>query len=216
MKRVVFPLEPSRVSPEQESRVDGLALHHRAGRPLLVGQAFWVPSGSMLPTIRSDHLFVNKLAPQHPADRKVVRSGDTERNDIGVSSPRHSTTIKRLVAVAANHRDPQQETVRHGEHVEDGHANFVDPHVNHGPRDTYGPRRCRGQGVATATTRRQLRQPYWGLAEVDDIKGKRRVYFGDSETSGEPRPIPSLHPRDAGKLRNRGARGARMRSERLW
>ena len=66
-----------------------------------VVEAFWVPSGSMLPTIQiGDHLFVNKLAygmhlpfvgkeitqwrPLHRGDIVVFRSPVDQRTDLGI------------------------------------------------------------------------------------------------------------------------------------
>src|SRR5262245_58713752 len=71
-----------------------------------VVEAFWVPSGSMLPTIQiGDHLFVNKLAyGMHLpfVGREVTQWRPVHRGDIVVfTSPvdQHTDLIKRVIAV---------------------------------------------------------------------------------------------------------------------
>src|SRR5512143_1561081 len=66
----------------------GLALIIALAVRSSVVQAFWVPSGSMLPTIQiGDHIFVNKLAyaVRLPLlGTEVWKVGDLQRNDIVV------------------------------------------------------------------------------------------------------------------------------------
>src|SRR5437867_10162932 len=74
-----------------------------------VVEAFWVPSGSMLPTIQiGDHLFVNKLAyGMHLPfiGRELAQWRPLQRNDIVVfTSPvdRSIDLIKRVIAVGGD------------------------------------------------------------------------------------------------------------------
>src|ERR1051325_8601731 len=81
-------------SPEMKSRLRqnvesiGLALLIALAVRSSVVQAFWVPSGSMLPTIQiGDHLFVNKLAygVHLPfIGTELVRTGAPERGEVVV------------------------------------------------------------------------------------------------------------------------------------
>ena len=68
--------------------VFGLALIIALAVRSSVVQAFWVPSGSMLPTIQiGDHIFVNKLAyaVRLPLiGTELFKVGDLQRNDIVV------------------------------------------------------------------------------------------------------------------------------------
>ena len=64
-KRVAAPLPMTAEKPRWRQNVEsiGLALLIALAVRSSVVQAFWVPSGSMLPTIQiGDHIFVNKLA----------------------------------------------------------------------------------------------------------------------------------------------------------
>src|SRR5262250_628683 len=74
-----------------------------------VVQAFWVPSGSMLPTIQiGDHIFVNKLAYSVRVPligTELMRTGDLHRGDVIVFiSPIDPSTdlIKRVIAVSGD------------------------------------------------------------------------------------------------------------------
>src|SRR5215470_8603453 len=95
------PLEKSRWRQNVESI--GLALIIALAVRSSVVQAFWVPSGSMLPTIQiGDHIFVNKLAYAIRLPligTELWKVGDLQRNDIVVFiSPvdRSTDLIKRV------------------------------------------------------------------------------------------------------------------------
>src|SRR3954453_14501226 len=80
------PVEKSRWRQNVESI--GLALLIALAVRSSVVQAFWVPSGSMLPTIQiGDHIFVNKLAyaVRLPLiGTELMKVGDLQRSDIVV------------------------------------------------------------------------------------------------------------------------------------
>ena len=80
------PLEKPRWRQNVESI--GLALLIALAVRSSVVQAFWVPSGSMLPTIQiGDHIFVNKLAYSVRLPligTELLKTGDLHRDDIVV------------------------------------------------------------------------------------------------------------------------------------
>lgn len=182
----------------------GLALLIALAVRSSVVQAFWVPSGSMLPTIQiGDHLFVNKLAyaVKLPLIGQVAKIGEPERNDIVVfiSPVDHSTDlIKRIVAVAGDTIEIRSKKLLvNGQEVDDSHANFLDSHVNsNGPRDNYGPLKIpEGKVFALGDNRdRSYDSRYWGFADVADVKGKATfVYFSWDSDKYWPRFGRFLH-----------------------
>jgi signal peptidase I len=153
-----------------------------------VVQAFWVPSGSMLPTIQiGDHIFVNKLAYSVKLpliEAEVARVGKPERNDVVVfvSPVDHSTDlIKRIVAVAGDRVEIKAKRLYvNGEPVEDVHAHFTDSSVSqNGPRDNLGPIIVpEGKVFVLGDNRdKSYDSRYWGFANVEDIKGKATFVY---------------------------------------
>jgi signal peptidase I len=152
-----------------------------------VVQAFWVPSGSMLPTIQiGDHIFVNKLAytVRVPLiESEIVRVGQPERNEIVVfvSPVDHSTDlIKRIVAVGGDTIEIRNKVVYvNGQPIEDSHAYFEDPHVNQNQRDNYGPTKIPdGKFFVLGDNRdRSYDSRFWGFADVDTVKGKATFIY---------------------------------------
>src|SRR4029453_4881191 len=108
-KRVSVSAQPVAVEkPRWRQNVEsiGLALLIALAVRSSVVQAFWVPSGSMLPTIQiGDHIFVNKLAYSihlPGLGMPIAKTGDLKRGDVVVFvSPIDPNTdlIKRVVAV---------------------------------------------------------------------------------------------------------------------
>src|SRR6476661_3901882 len=103
----VVPVEKPRWRQNVESI--GLALLIALAVRSSVVQAFWVPSGSMLPTIQiGDHIFVNKLAYSVRLPligTELIKIGDLHRDDIVVFiSPIDPSTdlIKRVIAVSGD------------------------------------------------------------------------------------------------------------------
>lgn len=161
-----------------------------------VVQAFWVPSGSMLPTIQiGDHLFVNKLAyavhlPFIGTEVMKIREPVRGEIVVFVSPVDHSTDlIKRVVAVAGDTVEVRSKKLLvNGEPVEDSHAYFAEPTVTQGPRDNFGPVKVPpGKFFVMGDNRdRSLDSRYWGFASVADIKG-RATFIYWSRDGGWPR-----------------------------
>jgi signal peptidase I len=153
-----------------------------------VVEAFWVPSGSMLPTIQiGDHLFVNKLAyGMHLpfVSRELAQWRGLQRNDIIVfTSPvdRSIDLIKRVIAVAGDTVEVHdKKLVINGETVPDPHATFTDPNVhNVVPRDNFGPVTVpAGKFFVMGDNRDQSYDSrYWGFADEGDVKGQATFIY---------------------------------------
>jgi signal peptidase I len=156
-----------------------------------VVEAFWVPSGSMLPTIQiGDHLFVNKLAYGLRVPllgTKVVRFGELRRGDIVVFvSPVEPSTdlIKRVVAIAGDTVEVRNKRLSvNGQTVPDEHAHFSDPHVKGPPRDNFGPVTVPpGKFFVMGDNRDQSYDSrYWGFADIEAIKGRATFVYWSRE-----------------------------------
>lgn len=153
-----------------------------------VVEAFWVPSGSMLPTIQiGDHLFVNKLAyGMHLpfVDKEITQWRPLQRRDIIVfTSPvDHKTDlIKRVIAVEGDTVEIRNKKLYiNGAEVPDEHANFTDPHVRDvAPRDNFGPVTVPpGKFFVMGDNRDQSYDSrYWGFADATDVKGKATFIY---------------------------------------
>jgi signal peptidase I len=153
-----------------------------------VVEAFWVPSGSMLPTIQiGDHLFVNKLAyGMHLPfiDRELAQWRPLQRNDIVVfTSPvdRSIDLIKRVVAVAGDTVEVRNKKLFiNGEAVPDPHATFTDPNAHSAvPRDNFGPVTVPpGKFFVMGDNRDQSYDSrYWGFADEADVKGQATFIY---------------------------------------
>jgi len=153
-----------------------------------VVEAFWVPSGSMLPTIQiGDHLFVNKLAyGMHLPfiGRELAQWRGLQRNDIVVfTSPVDPSIdlIKRVVAVAGDTVEVRNKKLFiNGEAVPDTHATFTDPNVrNVAPRDNFGPVTVPpGKFFVMGDNRDQSYDSrYWGFADEAEVKGQATFIY---------------------------------------
>jgi signal peptidase I len=153
-----------------------------------VVEAFWVPSGSMLPTIQiGDHLFVNKLAyGMHLpfVGKEITQWRPLHRSDIIVfTSPvDHSTDlIKRVIAVEGDTVEVRNKhIVINGQEIPDQHANFTDPHIRDGgPRDNFGPVTVPpGKFFVMGDNRDQSYDSrYWGFADESDVKGQATFIY---------------------------------------
>jgi signal peptidase I len=153
-----------------------------------VVEAFWVPSGSMLPTIQiGDHLFVNKLAyGMHLpfVEKEITQWRPLQRRDIIVfTSPvDHKTDlIKRVIAVEGDKVELRNKHLYINDvEVPDEHANFTDPHVRDtAPRDNFGPVTVPpGKFFVMGDNRDQSYDSrYWGFADATDVKGKATFIY---------------------------------------
>lgn len=178
-------MEKSRLRQNIESI--GLALIIALAVRTSVVQAFWVPSGSMLPTIQiGDHLFVNKLAyaVNLPFIGPVAKVGDVDRGDIVVfvSPVDHQTDlIKRVIAVGGDKVELRAKRLLVNDVPSDDlHAHFDDSNVNTvGPRDNFGPVVVpEGKFFVLGDNRdRSYDSRFWGFANVSDIKGKATFIY---------------------------------------
>ena len=153
-----------------------------------VVEAFWVPSGSMLPTIQiGDHLFVNKLAYGFKVPflgYEVARWGRVERGEIIVflspqknnHSDKRIDLIKRVVAVGGDTVEIRaKEVFVNGEKVDDTHAHFTDKRYSSMPnRDDFGPVKVPDGKLFMLGDNRDHSHDsrLWGFADEDDVKGK--------------------------------------------
>jgi len=153
-----------------------------------VVEAFWVPSGSMLPTIQiGDHLFVNKLAyGMHLPffDHEVTQWSPLHRSDVVVfTSPvdRHIDLIKRVIAVAGDTVEIRNKRLYiNGEEVPDPHATFTDNRTSDAaPRDRFGPVTVpQGKFFVMGDNRDQSYDSrYWGFADEHDVKGQATFIY---------------------------------------
>jgi signal peptidase I len=159
-----------------------------------VVQAFWVPSGSMLPTIQiGDHIFVNKLAYAVRVPligTELLHTGSLARGDVVVFvSPVDSATdlIKRVVAVEGDTVEIRNKQLFvNGEKVDDPHAHFTDTSVvPTGNRDNMPPTKVpEGKFFVMGDNRdRSYDSRFWGFANVADIKGEATFVYWSRDTS---------------------------------
>ena len=157
-----------------------------------VVEAFWVPSGSMLPTIQiGDHLFVNKLAYGLHIDVPLVnksvvltRWGELHRGDIVVfvsPNDRNIDLIKRVIGTAGDTVEVKQKKLFiNGEAVPDPNANFKRPdEKNTVPRDNMAPVKVPpGKFFVMGDNRDEsFDSRYWGFADENDVKGKATFIY---------------------------------------
>ena len=153
-----------------------------------VVEAFWVPSGSMLPTIQiGDHLFVNKLAyGMHLPfiEHELAQWSPPHRGDVVVfTSPvdRRIDLIKRVIAVAGDSVEVRDKHLYiNGQEVPDPHASFTDPRPRDStPRDHFGPVTVPpGKFFVMGDNRDQSYDSrYWGFADERDVKGQATFVY---------------------------------------
>ncbi len=157
-----------------------------------VVEAFWVPSGSMLPTIQiGDHLFINKLAYTFHIDVPltsimipVKQWSEPSRGDIVVFlSPNDGKTdlIKRIVAVGGDKIEIRKKRLYiNDQPAEDPNVYFKHPEeVDGSPRDNFGPVVVpAGKFFAMGDNRDEsLDSRYWGFADQSAIKGKAAFIY---------------------------------------
>ena len=151
-----------------------------------VVQAFWVPSGSMIPTIQiGDHIFVNKLAytVRMPLGETPLTAFDPpERGDIVVfvrpGDPK-TDLIKRVIAIPGDTIEIRKKKLFvNGEAAEDAHAHFQDPGSN-AQRDNMRKQTVPpGKFFVMGDNRdRSYDSRFWGFANIEDIKGRATFVY---------------------------------------
>jgi signal peptidase I len=196
-KRSSQPPNPAPVEkPRWRQNVEsiGLALLIALAVRSSVVQAFWVPSGSMLPTIQiGDHIFVNKLAYSVHVPligTELFKTGDLHRGDVVVFiSPIDPSTdlIKRVIAVPGDTVEIRaKQLFVNGEKVADTHASFTDSTVMPtGHRDNMPPTQVpEGKFFVMGDNRdRSYDSRFWGFANISDIKGKATFVYWSRDSS---------------------------------
>ena len=193
-KRTPQSTAPEKSRWRQNVESIGLALLIALAVRSSVVQAFWVPSGSMLPTIQiGDHIFVNKLAysVRLPlVGTELWRVGDLQRGEVVVFvSPIDPSTdlIKRVIAVPGDTVEIRDKKVFiNGEALPDGHAHFSDSSISPtGHRDNMPPTQVpEGKFFVMGDNRdRSYDSRFWGFANIADIKGKATFIYWSRDTS---------------------------------
>lgn len=190
------PPRPEKSRLRQNVESIGLALLIALAVRSSVVQAFWVPSGSMLPTIQiGDHIFVNKLAysVRLPlVGTELAHVGDLERGEIVVfvsPSDRSTDLIKRVIAIPGDTVEIRDKKVFvNGEPIDDPHAHFSDATIipeRSGHRDNMPPLKIpEGKFFVMGDNRdRSFDSRFWGLANVADVKGKATFIYWSRDTA---------------------------------
>jgi len=169
-----------------------------------VVEAFWVPSGSMLPTIQiGDHLFVNKLAYGFKVPfvgYELAHWDSVDRNEIIVFlSPQENPQggsridlIKRVVAIGGDTLEIRGKKVFvNGERLADAEAYFADNRYSSIPnRDDFGPVKIpKGKLFMMGDNRDHSHDSrFWGFANEADVKGRATfIYWSRAQGNWLPR-----------------------------
>ncbi len=154
-----------------------------------VVQAFKIPSGSMLPTLKvGDHLLVNKFVYGVRIPGWGVRVFDffhPEHDDVIVfiyPQDRSKDFIKRVKAVEGDTIEIRDKTVYvNGEPVEDENAHFASGSHSYssGVRDNFGPYTVPEEHVFVMGDNRDHSHDsrFWGSVPIDDVLGKAFVLY---------------------------------------
>ncbi len=157
-----------------------------------VVQAFWVPSGSMLPTIQiGDHIFVNKLAytVRMPlTETPITEVQPPQRGDVVVFvSPRDPKTdlIKRVIGIPGDTIEIKKKKLYvNGEEVSDEHAHFEEPPIKT-KRDFHPPVTVpEGKFFVMGDNRdRSYDSRFWGFADIADVKGRATFVYWSRDSA---------------------------------
>jgi|SRR4029453_12331982 signal peptidase I len=205
-KRVSVSAQPVAVEkPRWRQNVEsiGLALLIALAVRSSVVQAFWVPSGSMLPTIQiGDHIFVNKLAYSVRLPllgTQLMKIGELKRGDVVVFvSPIDPSTdlIKRVVAIPGDTVEIRNKVLYvNGDKVDDPHASFTDSTIMpNGNRDNMKPKKVpEGKFFVMGDNRdRSYDSRFWEFANISDIKGKATFVYWSRDVSKGWLAMPRL------------------------
>ena len=160
-------------------------------------QAFWSPSGNMMPTLLvGDHFFVDNTAygVRLPLIGSRVWRRGAERGDVAVFvSPVDNTTrlVSRVIATAGDTveiRDKQ--LLLEGMPITDPYVYFDDPNVSAGQRDNLGPVTVpAGKLFVLGDNRdRSYDSRFWGFADEQQLVGRVTwLYWSWDDETGRPR-----------------------------
>ncbi|MBI5756741.1 MAG: signal peptidase I [Nitrospirae bacterium] len=153
-------------------------------------QAFKIPSGSMIPTLKiGDHILVNKFiyGVKIPfTDRIVIPFKMPQRGDIIVfkfPEDEKKDFIKRVVGLPGDTLEIKEKMVYiNGKSLEEQYAAHSDPMVYPGaiqPRDNYGPIVIPEDSYFAMGDNRDfsLDSRYWGFVKLNKIKGKAFIIY---------------------------------------
>lgn len=169
-------------------------------------QAFKIPSGSMLETLQiGDHLLVNKLAYDVRLPKifghfgeatgfldlflstahgvRLFKAGDPKRGDIIVFEyPQNPSQnfIKRIIGLPGETIEIRNKVVYiDGQAQKVSYTRFVDPNIEWGPRDNWGPKVvpdncyfCLGDNRDESRDSR-----FWGFVDRGAIIGKALIFY---------------------------------------
>lgn len=165
-------------------------------------QAFKIPSGSMLPTLKiGDHLLVNKFTygVKLPFTGSILLPWhDPVRGDVVVfrfPKDRSVDYIKRVVGVPGDIVTIKDKRVHiNGEAVADPHAHFTSTmvlDVNVSPRDNFGPVTVPKGAIFVMGDNRDNSYDgrFWGFVDQRDILGKAFILYWSWDLD---RPLFSL------------------------
>lgn len=153
-------------------------------------QAFKIPSGSMLPTLKiGDHLLVNKLSYglRIPFSGTVlVPWNKPDRGDVVVfryPKNRKIDYIKRVIGLPGDSIEIKDKKLFiNGEAAEDTHAHFSSPRImkrSEGPRDNLGPFIVPKNSLFVMGDNRDNSSDgrFWGFVEQRDVLGKAFILY---------------------------------------
>lgn len=153
-------------------------------------QAFKIPSGSMLPTLKiGDHILVNKFiyGIKLPfAGTVLVPVKEPQPNDIVVFKfPRDPKLdyIKRVIAVAGDTIEVRDKKISiNGKPFEDLHGVHTDPRVlpaSSSPRDNFGPVTVPEDHIFVMGDNRDnsFDGRFWGFVDLKAVRGKAFLIY---------------------------------------
>lgn len=161
----------------------------------VITEAFWLPSGSMMPTLEiGDHLLVNRLSYglQLPVVGRLGPAFQPARGDIAVfESPNGGVLLmKRIIGLEGDEieiRDKQ--LFLNGRPQEEPYAHHFDPRHGVEPRDEFGPVVVPpGKFFVLGDNRDHSHDSrYWGFADIDGLRGKAIYIYWSRPPEGYPR-----------------------------
>lgn len=146
-------------------------------------QAFWIPSGAMLPTIAvGDHVFVRKFAFEVKHGEIVVFRSPIDRDTI---------LIKRVAAMPGDEVEIRaKQLLLNGQPIAEPHAYYDDSETLTSVRDQFGPRTVpEGKFFVLGDNRdRSYDSRFYGFADLDDVIGVVTwIYWSWDKDTEQPR-----------------------------